>query len=164
MSKSAQLNLFGWDRVPKKFHLFQTLREMGCQFSNFDIFHRREYDQWPLSIKKQEGTEESKYIISDIDLEAIKSGDYKKEGRNLNEYWIRFKYSGNQDLLTLLQRLVTLIAAPNASSRFPSELTTRPSMYKSQHTLPSTTTRDERSIPAPAARRKRILRREKFVV
>jgi len=44
---------------------------------------------------------------------------------------------------------LTFIAAANASSRLPSELTTSPSMYRSQHTFPSTIIRDDRSIAAP---------------
>lgn len=41
------------------------------------------------------------------------------------------------------------MAAPKASNRFPSEQTTRPSMYRSQQTLPSTMDRDDRSIADP---------------
>jgi hypothetical protein len=47
---------------------------------------------------------------------------------------------------------VTFIAAASASSKFPSELTTSPSMYRSQQTFPSTTIRDDRSIAAPEMR------------
>lgn len=48
-----------------------------------------------------------------------------------------------------LREIITLIAAPRASNKLPSELTTRPSIYKSQQTFPSTTIRDDKSIPAP---------------
>lgn len=41
------------------------------------------------------------------------------------------------------------MAAPKASSIFPSILITRPSIYKSQQTFPSTIDRDDRLIPAP---------------
>jgi hypothetical protein len=47
---------------------------------------------------------------------------------------------------------VTFIAAASASSKLPSELTTSPSMYKSQQTFPSTTIRDDISIAAPEMR------------
>jgi len=48
------------------------------------------------------------------------------------------------------------MAAPRASSKFPSELTTSPSMYRSQQIFPSTIIRDERSIPAPERGKARV--------
>lgn len=45
--------------------------------------------------------------------------------------------------------MFTFIAAASESNKFPSELTTSASMYKSQHTLPSTRTKEDKSIAAP---------------